>query len=436
MGALKMIFYDEAVVKIKAGDGGNGSSSFRSEKYRAKGGPDGGDGGRGGSVFLKVNPELNTLASFNSIKYFNAENGINGGKNDRHGSNGEDLFLEVPQGTIVYNKKDNEVLFDLTKTDEEVMIVKGGRGGRGNAHFKSSINQAPQISELGEPGEEMEIRFELKLVADASIIGVPSAGKSTLISVISNARPKIADYPFTTVVPNLGVVSVDGFSFVVVDVPGLIKDAYKGKGLGDAFLRHIERSRIIVHLVDVTSKDPVEDYKVIKNELKKYNKELLKKPEILVLNKIDVLGEDRELLSDIVEKLKKVSKKKVYPISAAAKIDIDSLLYRVKDEIKNLPKLKNNEEEIVKVFKPQERLMKNFSVEKDGEYFIVTGKRIERFASQTNPGSEEGIVRLLKVIDSVNLVKTLREKGIKEGHFVKIGRRTGRYQNGMIVIIG
>lgn len=429
-----MIFYDEAIIKIKAGDGGNGSSSFRTEKYRAKGGPDGGDGGRGGSVFLKVNPELNTLADYNSIKFFKAENGINGGKNDRHGANGEDLFLEIPQGTIVYKSEDGEVLFDLAKPDEQVIIAKGGRGGRGNAHFKSSTNQAPQISELGEPGEEIEIKFELKLVADASIVGVPSAGKSTLISVISNARPKIADYPFTTVVPNLGVVSVDGFSFVVVDVPGLIKDAYKGKGLGDAFLRHIERSRVIIHLVDVTSKDPVDDYKVIKNELKKYSMQLLEKPEIVVLNKVDILGGDEEFLEDILKRIKKVSGKKVYPISAVAKIGIEPLLYRIKDEIKNLPKPKKVEE-IVKVFKPQERLMKNFIIKKEGDTFIVIGKKIERFASQTNPNSEEGIVKLLKVIDSVKLIKVLKEMNIKDGHFVKIGRRTGRFQNGMIVII-
>ncbi|NTU69442.1 GTPase ObgE [bacterium] len=429
------MFYDEATIKVKAGDGGNGSSSFRSEKYRAMGGPDGGDGGKGGSVYFKVNPEINTLASFNSVKFYEAPFGINGGKNDRHGSNGEDLFLEVPKGTIVYDKETNEMLFDLTKSDEEIMIAKGGRGGRGNAHFKSSTNQAPKISELGEPGEEREIRFELKLVADVSIIGIPSSGKSTLISVISNARPKIADYPFTTLIPNLGVVVVDNFSFVVVDVPGLIKDAYKGKGLGDAFLRHIERSRMIVHLVDITSKDPVEDYKVIRNELKKYKSELSKKQEIIAINKIDVLGDDKELLDDVVGKIEKVSKKKVYPISAAAKIGINELLYRIKDELKKLPK-QEEETEVIKVFKPQERLMQNFSIEKKGEYFIVTGKRIERFASQTNPNSEEGIVRLLKVIDSVKLTKVLEEKGIKEGHLIKIGRRTGRYQNGMIVIVG
>jgi len=430
-----MIFYDEAIIKVKAGDGGNGASSFRSEKYRAKGGPDGGDGGRGGSTYFKVNPELNTLSNFNAIKHYEAENGDNGGINDRHGVSGEDLFLEIPQGTIVYDKETKEILFDLTDPSEEIMITKGGRGGRGNAHFKTSTNQAPRLSELGEPGEEKEIKLELKLVADVAIIGVPSAGKSTLISVISNARPKIADYPFTTLIPNLGVVSVDGFSFVVIDVPGLIKDAYKGKGLGDAFLRHIERSRIIVHLIDITSKDPLQDYKIIRNELKKYNKELLKKPEIVVLNKIDVFGNDKELLEDLIKTLEKVSKKKVYPISAVAKKGVSDLLYEIKDEIKKLPKPKVKKE-IIKIFKPQERLMQNFSVEKKGENFIVFGKRIERFASQTNPDSEEGIIRLLRVLDSVNLIKVLLKKGIKEGHFIKIGRRTGRFQDNMIVIIG
>lgn len=429
------MFYDLVKIKVKAGDGGNGLTSFRHEKYKAKGGPDGGDGGHGGSIFFKVDPELNTLQFFSTYKNFKADNGGNGGKNDRSGKNAQDLILDVPQGTMVYDNKTNELLYDLTEEDEEIKIAEGGRSGFGNVHFKNSTNQAPQINQLGAPGEERELRLELKLVADVAIIGVPSVGKSTLISVISNARPKIADYPFTTIVPNLGVVSVEDFSFVIVDVPGLIKDAYKGKGLGDAFLRHIERSRLILHMVDASSNDPAEDYRVIRGELKKYKSDLTKKPEIVTLNKIDILGKDEELLGDLVKNLEETSKKKVFPISAAAKKNIEPLLFEIKKQLKKLPRIKLIKEK-KKVFRPQEKLLENYTIEKSGDTFTVRGKKIERIASQTNPELAEGIAKLLRVFDRIDLIADLKTKGVKEGHIIKIGRRVGRFKNNMIIIVG
>lgn len=431
------MFYDLVKIRIKAGDGGNGLVSFRHERYIAKGGPDGGDGGRGGSVYFKVDPNLGTLGHFNMVKNFKAENGGAGGKNDKKGKTGRDLFLEVPQGTMIYDDKTNELLFDLTEKDEVQEIAEGGRGGFGNAHFSTSKNQAPRMAELGEPGDEKELRLELKLIADAAIIGIPSSGKSTLISVISGARPKIASYPFTTLIPNLGMVNIQGFSFVVIDVPGLIKDSYKGKGLGDAFLRHIERSRIIVHLLDITSKDLFTDYKNIRKELELYSKTLVKKPEIVAINKVDTIEKSKvkSQKSKIIKVLKKITKNKVFFISAVTKEEVNDLLYEIVKELKVLPRPKFVKEKI-KVFRPQEKLLRNLEITKEKDTFIVTGKRLERIASQTDSENLEALSKLYKSIESAGLVDALKKKGIKDGHFIKLGRRTGRFQDGKIIIIG
>lgn len=430
------MFYDEVKIKIKAGDGGNGLTSFRREKFIAKGGPDGGNGGYGGSVYFKVNPNIGTLQFFNTKKIFSAENGGAGARSDKKGKTGEDLILEIPQGTMIYNAETNELMLDLTGKEEIQEIAKGGRGGFGNAHFATSKNQAPQMAELGEPGEEAELRMELKLIADTAIIGIPSSGKSTLISVISSAKPKIAPYPFTTLVPNLGVVMTPDINFVVVDVPGLIKDAYKGKGLGDKFLRHIERSRIIVHLLDMTSQDIVSDYKNIRKELELYNSALLKKPEIIAINKIDtIFGDHKKAEEDLEKKLKKITKNKIFFISAVTREGIDKLLFELSKKLKNLPRPEFIKEK-KKVFRPQEKLLRNLEIKKSGEVFTVTGKRLERIASQTNPDNLEALSRLHKAIESAGLVKALVEEGAKEGHIVKLGRRTGRIKNGKIIIIG
>lgn len=431
------MFYDLANIKIKAGDGGNGITSFRRERYIAKGGPDGGNGGRGGSVFFKVNPNLGTLQFFHTTKNLKAEDGSAGGKKDKKGKSGKDLMLEVPQGTMIYSDKSNELLFDLAEKGEIIEVADGGRGGFGNAHFSTSKNQAPHFAELGEPGDEKDLRLELKLIADVAIIGVPSSGKSTLISVISNAKPKIADYPFTTLVPNLGTVAVDDFSFVVVDVPGLIKDAYKGKGLGDKFLRHIERSRIIVHLLDITSKDPSADYKNVRRELELYNSALLKKPEIIAVNKIDTIENTRLKTQNtkLVEELKKITKNSVFFISAVSREGINELLFKITKQLKVLPRpvfVKKKK----KVFRPQEKLLRNIEITKEKDTFFVTGKRLERIASQTDPNNIEALSRLYKAIESAGLVEALKKQGIKEGHLVKLGRRTGRIKDGKIIIVG
>lgn len=431
------MFYDEVKIKIKAGDGGNGLTSFRHERFIAKGGPDGGDGGRGGSVYFKVNPDIGTLQFFNAKKTFNAENGGSGGKNEKKGKSGKDLILEIPQGTMVYDPETKELLFDLTEKEEMLEIADGGRGGFGNTHFATSRNQAPRMAELGEPGDEKELRLELKLIADVAIIGIPSSGKSTLISVISNAKPKIAPYPFTTLFPNLGVVSVDDFSFVVVDVPGLIKDAYKGKGLGDKFLRHIERSRIIVHLLDITSADLMADYKNIRRELEFYNSELLKKPEIIAVNKVDTIDSKQLTVSSkqIIKELRKATKNPVFFISAVTKEGVNELLFEIAKKLRTLPRPEFAKEK-KKVFRPQEKLLRNFEIKKDKDTFTVTGKRLERIASQTDPNNIEALSRLLKALESAGLAEELKSKGIKNSHIIKLGRRTGRIKNGKIIIIG
>jgi GTP-binding protein len=287
-----MKFVDQATVHLKAGDGGVGCVSFRREKFVPKGGPDGGDGGRGGSIVIRASRHLNTLLDFQYKRSYKAPRGEHGLGSNKTGKSGKDVVLQVPVGTIIRDAKSYEVIADLTRDGDEVVIARGGRGGRGNAAFATSTNQAPREYELGAPGEEREVELELKLLADVGLVGFPNAGKSTLISVISAAKPKIADYPFTTLVPNLGIVRIDvGASFVVADIPGLIEGASDGKGLGIQFLRHIERTRALVFLIESTSPDPVADYAVLRNELKLFNKDLLKKPRIIALTKTDLLTE-------------------------------------------------------------------------------------------------------------------------------------------------
>ncbi|MBI2820782.1 MAG: GTPase ObgE [Acidobacteria bacterium] len=287
------MFIDTAKIYIKAGDGGRGCVAFRREKYVPRGGPSGGDGGDGGSIYLRSNPQLNTLLRFRFNQHFVAERGQHGMGSDRHGRNGQDLIVEVPLGTLVFDERDHRLLYDFQRPGEQILIAKGGKGGRGNAAFKSSTNQAPLRAEQGLPGEEMTLLLELKLLADVGLIGFPNVGKSTLISVISAARPKIADYPFTTLTPNLGVVQYSSEThFVVADIPGLIEGAHQGSGLGDQFLRHIERTKLLAHLIDVSEgsgRDPVDDYRIVREELRLFKPELAQKPQILVASKIDIL---------------------------------------------------------------------------------------------------------------------------------------------------
>lgn len=423
-----MHFADEAEINVKAGNGGNGSFSFRREKYITKGGPDGGNGGDGGSIILQADENLNTLVNFVSQKHFKAGHGEQGLDNNKYGAAGEDSILKVPVGTIVFEKETNKQIADLTKIGEQVIVASGGLGGKGNSNFKSSTRQAPDFAELGEPGEEKEVKLELKLIADVAIIGYPSVGKSTLISRISNAKPKIADYPFTTLVPNLGVVKVDQTDFVVADIPGLIEGAHEGKGLGIAFLKHIERAEILVHLLDLTHEDLVDEFEKLNLELKSYSDVLAGKEQIVVFNKADAT------IPEIIEEVKKNFKKyKPLFISSVSGEGIDPFLYRLKDEVIAHQKKKNSmkPEEEFKVFRPHLEISntKNFKVEKDGKAFRVIGKRIEQLAIMTDMTKKGGIFRMHDILAKIGAYREMKKLGGKDGDKIHIGKRTFDYMD-------
>lgn len=317
------MFTDEAIIKIKAGDGGDGAVSFRREKYIPKGGPDGGDGGAGGNLFLVCSDSVHTLSDYARKKEFSAQRGVNGKPKKKKGANGKDLFLKVPPGTVV-TSLENSQIYDLTQKGQEVMMAKGGRGGWGNTHFATATRQSPFFAKKGTKGEEKELKLELKLIADVGLVGLPNSGKSTFLSRISNARPKIADYPFTTLEPNLGVSKIHDQEFIFADIPGLIEGASQGKGLGDKFLRHIERTNIIIHLIDINSSDLKKDYQTIRNELQKWSPILLNKKEIIALNKIDILP--KEEASERAKKFQQEINQPVFPISAVSGQGIKELL--------------------------------------------------------------------------------------------------------------
>src|SRR5579885_969762 len=326
-----MQFYDRAKIFVKAGDGGNGSVHFRREKYVPYGGPDGGDGGRGGSVYLQIDPSLNTLVDFHYHQHYKAGSGGNGAKQRSHGAKGEDIILRVPAGTVVRDAETNELLADMVDPSQQVMVARGGRGGLGNIHFATSTNQAPREAQKGEPGEERWLTLELKLIADVGLVGFANAGKSTLLSIVSAARPKIADYPFTTLTPNLGVVTIgapgsgDDFSFVLADIPGLIEGAAEGAGLGHEFLRHVERTRLLLHVIDGASLEhaPWEGFEAINRELAEYSEELASRPQIIAFNKMD-LPEAQERWPEMQRRAEEAGLP-IFPISAAARQGVDEL---------------------------------------------------------------------------------------------------------------
>jgi len=416
------MFCDEITLKLMAGNGGNGSVSFRREKYVPKGGPDGGDGGRGGDIFIRVNHNLNTLNHLASNKVYKAESGQNGMGKNMFGKSGKDLVLEVPPGTVVFNKDKSHVYADLNKPGEQVLIAKGGKGGLGNVHFKTSVHQIPRFAETGEPGEKMEVIFELKLVADVGITGLPSAGKSTLISVISNARPKIAAYHFTTLSPNLGMVQMAQFggsandSFVVADIPGLIEGAHLGKGLGHQFLKHVARTKILIHLIDGSLPEIGKNYKVIRNELKKFDKNLAGKEEIIVINKLDII--DEETLKTQLKELKKVVRsKKIFVISAVTHEGLKPLMFEVS---KKLVELKKKEIHATKkpieipVLRPHLDKIK-FKIDKiektaSNKVFHISGRRMEQLAVMTDFKNQEGLERMYSYIEKFGLKKLLEKK--------------------------
>ncbi len=433
---INSVFCDQTTIKLIAGKGGDGLVSFRHQKFIPKGGPDGGDGGDGGNIYFKVNAAVNTLSYFNRYKKFKADNGKPGQKECCKGQRGKDLSLEIPPGTLICNKATNELLWDTAEVDfnEKLLMVEGGRSGFGNAHYTTPTRQAPRIAQLGLPGEEKELKLELKLIADVAIIGLPNVGKSTLIKAISGAKPKIADYHFTTLIPNLGVVEHKGKSFVASDIPGLIKGASKGKGLGDDFLKHIERTRLLIHIIDATTDNFYKDFEDIRKELKDFNSVLFDYPYLLAINKIDLIDK-----KDLDLKLKEFSKKfaltkadgRPFLISAATKKGVDKLLDQVitkLSQIKKQPLVKRAEEKEYKIFKPHEDLDSGFQVKKENNYFVLEGKKAEETVLQTDLENPLAIEDMLFRLDKLGVIKALKDAGVKEGDKVKIRKKIWRFR--------
>ena len=416
-----MKFIDRVKIYVQAGTGGNGTVAFRREAHVPKGGPSGGDGGRGGSVIFVATNSLSTLLDLRYYREYKAQNGEKGHAKKMHGADADDLVIRVPVGTCVYDDDTGNIIADLTKDGQRAVIAKGGRGGRGNARFASSRNLAPKICENGEPGEKFNLRVELKLLADVGLVGFPSVGKSTLLSVVSKARPQIADYHFTTIVPNLGVVQeTDGRSFVNEDLPGLIKGESQGKGLGHQFLRHIERCRVIVHIIDMSGsegRDPYEDYVTINKELGEYEYRLLERPQIIVANKMD--GDEAE------ENLKKFKEKlgdqKVFPIIAPIHEGIDAVLYAVADALETAPDFFNQEEEQESVLYTYKEEEKPFTIHNKGNgVWEVTGKKVERLVQMASFTTDDGFQRFALQIRNMGIDDALREAGCEDGDTVRL----------------
>jgi GTP-binding protein len=431
-----MIFFDHVKIYVKAGDGGNGSSHFRREKFAPFGGPDGGDGGRGGSIYLEATTNLNTLIDYRYHQHFKAQPGAAGMRQKMHGAKGNDDVLRVPCGTIVRNADTNELIADLVDDGQRVMVARGGRGGLGNTHFATSTHQAPREAQKGEPGEERWITLELRLIADVGLVGYPNAGKSTLLSVVTAAQPKIADYPFTTLSPNLGVVAIgqpgsrDEFSFVLADIPGLIEGAAQGVGLGHEFLRHVDRTRLLIHVLDGASydRDPWEDFQAINRELREYDERLAARPQVIAFNKMD-LPEAQERWPE----LKAQAEAAGYPAFA-----ISAAAHQGTDELMRFTALRLNEiwqEEAEQaaaqlagdlsemhgpVLRPQPQ--DAFTVSKENGVYVVRGKRVERVVNMTDTENEESMDRLQVTMEKMGVTKALEDAGVKVGDAVRFGK--------------
>ncbi len=419
------MFVDTAKIFIQAGRGGNGAVSFRRELYIEKGGPDGGDGGRGGDVIFRATKDLNTLLNFRYKPELKAKNGESGSKRNKTGKSGEPLIVKVPVGTLV--KRSGEILADLKFDGEEAVVARGGDGGFGNAHFKSSIRQTPRVAELGENGETFEADLELKLLADVGLVGFPNAGKSTFLSVVSNARPEIANYAFTTLTPNLGVVEIDGSNLLIADIPGLIEGASEGKGLGDAFLRHVERTSVLLHLIDVYEENPGEKYQIIREELKKYQPELLDRPEIIALTKTE--GMDSEIIKYQVSKIQeKVGDVQVFAISSSAHLGIKDVLRALRKEVEEFRKFEEesveneSEEDIAVISLSQDEINKAWQVEFNEEenIFKVSGEKIDKFARRTNFMNIHGVNRLRDILRKMGIEHELRRMGAENSSIISI----------------
>ncbi len=414
------MFVDTAELEVVAGKGGDGRLSFRHEKYIARGGPDGGNGGKGGDVILVADHNAHTLSKYRTSRSVKAQPGEQGGANRRNGKQGEDSIVYVPTGTII--SENEEVLADLTVNGASVVIANGGRGGYGNSHFVSSTRQAPRIAEKGEEGQKRLLKLELKLVADVGLVGLPSAGKSTFLSVVSNARPEIGDYPFTTLVPNLGVVQIDDGDMVIADMPGLIEGASLGKGLGDEFLRHIERTSVLLHLIDVFSEDVVADYKTITKELSDYNQDLADKPRIIVLTKADSIeAAELKKLQKLVQKA--AGKIPVMTMSSLSKVGVPEVLRAIYAIVKEAHEAREAAEPkpedipVIELATPPD--FWQVTEEEDGSY-RVTGARMEGFARRTNWDSGDGVERLRDIMRKTGVAKELRKLGAKPGDIIRI----------------
>ena len=414
-----MKFIDKSKIRVVTGRGGNGMVAWRREKYVDKGGPAGGDGGRGGDVYLVADENMSTLMDFKHKSVFKAEAGENGGIKNMHGRCAKDLFIKVPVGTVVKDIKNGNVIADLTEHEQKVLVAKGGRGGRGNARFATSQKRAPQFCEPGEPPIERELFLELKLIADVGLLGMPNAGKSTLISRISSAKPKIADYPFTTLIPNLGVVKKrSGDGYVVADIPGLIEGASEGVGLGHDFLRHVERCRFLVHLIDAAEENPFDNYEKINLELKKHSEHLANLYQIIALNKIDAV--DDEKISELIDKFKKVSDN-VFMISAVTGENLDKLTDFMGAKVDEIPKAETEivVEEDLNAYNNDDSNYEIFKVAKDT--FIVQGGKISRLAGVTDERNAEQVIRLQNILKAMGVFDVLSQKGIKDGDTIIIG---------------
>lgn len=423
-----MSFVDTVTVKVCAGAGGNGKLSFRREKFIAKGGPNGGDGGDGGDVILLASRNQNTLAAFRYQKEIKAEPGHPGDKSNKHGRSGKDLLVAVPVGTIA-TEEDGTVAADLVEDGQKVVIAHGGRGGFGNAHFTSSRRQTPKFAEKGEPGDQVELKLELKMIADVGLVGLPNAGKSTLLSKVSNAHPEIANYPFTTLTPNLGVVDIDkSTSILFADIPGLIEGASGGKGLGHDFLRHIERTAVILHLIDAYTEDVAAAYRTVRKELEAYQPDLEKRPEIVVLTKVE--GLDTEIIDDLTGQIKKAAPKKtpVFAISSQSGLGLQALLFTVKDSVAaaRAKAAKAAAKASGGSGGPPVLTMTDTSgewqVAKSGKHFLVTGQRIEQFARRTDFSNEQGVQRLRHIMKKMGIMHELTRQGIEPGQTICFGK--------------
>lgn len=415
------MFIDHSKIYVKAGDGGNGAVSFHTEKYVTNGGPDGGDGGRGGDIVFVASERLTSLANFRFKHKFVAGNGSNGSGKKMYGKGGEDMEIGVPVGTIIKDTDTGKILADFTEDGQREVLARGGKGGLGNMHYANAVRQAPQFAQAGRPGEERNLSLELKLIADVGLVGFPNAGKSTLLSVMTRAKPKIADYPFTTLEPVLGVVSNYDMSYVIADIPGIIENAHEGAGLGHDFLRHIERTRLLIHVVDVSAadgRDPVDDFNAINNELEQFNSELASRPQIVAANKCDAA--DPEIMQYFLETVRGFGYD-VFEISAAGRIGIDELTAKVTEEVSKLPVpvLHDEIDPSTKVYKFEEE--RKFDIEVTGNVYEVTGNWIKTVLESTNFDSTDSMAYFQRSLINSGVIDALKEKGISEGDTVKIG---------------